>query len=140
MRIFLVVKSSFQRLLENCNDVGSIGSGNEFKGALDLLKELVASVDGLLLQVHLVCNANARDVRALIPHLSVPVAQIRVSNFASDIEDHDADVGTEVIGRVQLVEGLLTSRVPNVLTKEIRQLENDLSFAYRLFLWSIVGT
>ena len=114
MRIFLVVKASLQSLLENCNDVGTVGSGNEFKRALDFLEELVASVDSLLLQVDLICNANARNMGALIPHLGVPVAQISVSHFACHVKHHDAHVGTEVVRRVQLIERLLSSRVPNV--------------------------
>ena len=114
MRVFLVVKSSFQCLLEDRYDISAISSRDEFKGALDFLEELVATVDGLLLQVNLICNADAGDMGALIPHLGVPVAQIGVGHFARHVEDHDAYVGTEVVRRVQLIERLLTSSVPNV--------------------------
>lgn len=53
-------------------------------------------------------------MRALIPHLSEPVAQICVSDLASDIKDHDADVGAEVVRWVQFIERFLTGCVPNV--------------------------
>ena len=104
VRIFLVVQSCFQCLLENCDDVSAIGSRDEFKRALDFFKELVATVNGLLLQVDFVCDADAGNVGALVPHLGVPVAQIGVGHFARHIKHHYANVRSEVVRRMQLIE------------------------------------
>ena len=114
MWILFVVEPGFQGLLEDCYDIGSVGSGDEFKGALDLLEELVSAIDGLFLQVNLVGYANARNMGTLIPHLGVPVAQVRVGHLARNVENHDADMRSKVIGRVQFIERLLSSGVPNV--------------------------
>lgn len=114
MGILFVVEPSFQGLLEDCYDVGSVGSGDKFKGALNLLEELVSAIYGLFLEINLVSYANARNMRTLIPHLGVPVAQVCVGHLARNIEHHDADMRSKVICRMQFVEGLLPCRVPNV--------------------------
>ena len=54
----------------------------------------------LLLNVDLVRDAYARDVRALVSHLSVPLAQVLVSDLPHHIEDHDTDVGAEIVRRM----------------------------------------
>ena len=64
--------------------------------------------------MYIVRDADARDVRALVSHLSVPISQIRVGDLSRHIEDHNADMRAEVICRMQLIERFLTSRVPNV--------------------------
>ena len=89
---------------EDGHNIRTIGSGDELKGALDLLKELIAATDGLRVQIHLVRDANARDMWALIAHFCVPIPQISVGHLASDVEDHDAHMRAKVVGRVQLVE------------------------------------
>ena len=62
-------------------------------------------------------------MRALIPHLSVPVAQVGISHLAGDVKDHDANVSSEVVRRVQLVERLLTSCVPDVCSYQQKKSE-----------------
>ena len=56
-------------------------------------------------------------MRALIPHLGVPVAQIGVGHLACHVEHHDAHVSAEVVSRMQLIERLLSCCVPNVYIK-----------------------
>ena len=53
-------------------------------------------------------------MRALVPHLRVPVSQIRVGDLSRHIEDHNADMRAKVICRMQLIERFLSSSVPNV--------------------------
>ena len=108
------MEPGFKRLRKDGDNIGAIGGWDELKRALDLLKELIATIDGLLLEVDFVSDANAGNVRALIAHFSVPVSQIRVGHLSRDIEDHDANVGAEVIRWVKLVEWLLSRSVPNV--------------------------
>jgi hypothetical protein len=50
----------------------------------------------------------------IIAQFFVPVFEVLVRNFAVRIEYQNAHVGAVVVGRVQLVEGLLASCVPNV--------------------------
>lgn len=55
-------------------------------------------------------------MRALVSHLGVPVPQICVGDLARHVENHDADVRTEVVSGVKLVKRLLTGRIPNICT------------------------
>ena len=55
-------------------------------------------------------------MRALVSHLGVPVPQICVSDFARHVENHDANVRTEVVSGVKLVERLLAGRIPDICT------------------------
>ena len=55
-------------------------------------------------------------MRALVSHLGVPVPQICVSDFARHVENHDANVRTEVVSGVKLVKRLLTGRIPDICT------------------------
>ena len=118
MWIELVMQASFQTLLEDGDHIRAIGCRYELQRAANLFKELVSAIDGLLLQVDLVSNADAGNVRALVSHLSVPVAQISIGDLACDVENHDAYVGAEVVRRVKLIERLLTCSIPDVYSKE----------------------
>ena len=66
------------------------------------------------MEVDFVRDADARDMRALVSHLSVPISKIRVGHLSRDIEYHDTDMGAKVVRRVQLVKRLLASRIPNI--------------------------
>ena len=114
MRILLVLQTCFEGLLENGHHIRTIRCRHEFKRTIDLFTELVPAIDCLLLQVDLVRNDDAGDVLALVPHLSIPVAKVRVCDLAGHIKHHDAYVGPEVVGRMQLVERLLACRVPDI--------------------------
>ena len=51
---------------------------------------------------------------ALIAHFCVPVPQIGIGNLSSHIKYQNANVRAKVVSRVQFIERLLTSSVPNV--------------------------
>ena len=129
VRILLVLEASLESLLEDRHDVCSISCRYELKRALDLFEEFVAAMNCLFLQIYLVGNADAGDVGALVSHLRVPVPQVCVGDFARHVENHDADVRTEVVGGVKLVEGLLAGRIPDICTasnaKLIRKVRLD---------------
>jgi hypothetical protein len=47
-------------------------------------------------------------------HLLVPSLKVLVGDLATGIKDEDGGMCSEVVGGVQLVEGLLAGRVPDV--------------------------
>ena len=53
---------------------------------------------------------------ALVSHLGVPIPQICVSDFARHVENHDANVRTEVVSGMKLVKRLLAGRIPDICT------------------------
>ena len=108
------MEAGLEGLLKDGDNVCAIGRWDKFKRASDLFEELVAAIDGLLLQIYFVRDADARNVRALIAHFSVPVPQVGVSNLAGHIEYQDANVRAKVVSRMQFIEGLLAGSVPNV--------------------------
>ena len=55
-------------------------------------------------------------MRALVSHLGVPVPQICVGYLARHVENHDADVRSEVVCGVKLVKRLLTGCIPDICT------------------------
>ena len=117
MRILFVVKSLFKRLLKDGDNICAISRWDEFQRAINLFKELVAAIDGLLLQIYFICDADARYVRALIAHFSVPVSQIGIGYFSCHIKYQNANVRAKVVSRVQFIKRLLTGSVPNVYKK-----------------------
>jgi len=66
------------------------------------------------IRVDFVGDYDDRDVGAVMSHLLVPFLQVLVSDLPSDVKTQNAAVRLEVIGRVQLVELLLSRRVPEV--------------------------
>ena len=119
MWVLFVVESWFKRLLKDGDDICAIGCWDKFQRAINLFKELVAAIDSLFLQIYFVCDADARNVRALIAHFSVPVSQIGIGHFSCHIEYQNANVRAKVVSRMQFIERLLTGRVPNVYRKVI---------------------
>jgi hypothetical protein len=53
-------------------------------------------------------------------HLLVPSLKVLVGDLATGIKDEDGGMCPEVVGGVQLVERLLTSRVPDVYSFEFK--------------------
>ena len=47
-------------------------------------------------------------------HFLVPKTQVVVGYLPGSVKDEDAELGSVVVGGVQLVEGLLTGRVPEI--------------------------
>ena len=84
---------------------------------MDFFEELVAAIYGLLLEVNFVCDADARNMGALVAHLRIPVPQVGVGYLARHVKYHNADMCSEVVSRVQLIERLLSRRVPNVFSR-----------------------
>ena len=85
-------------MLENSNYISTIGRWYELERTADFFEEFVAAIGCLLKQINFVCDANARDVWALVTHLTIPVSQIGVSDFSCHVEDHDAYVSAKVVG------------------------------------------
>ena len=112
--VLFVVESWFKSLLKDGDDICAIGCWDKFQRAINLFKELVAAIDSLFLQINFVRDADARNVRALIAHFSVPVSQIGIGHFSCHIEYQNANVRAKVVSRMQFIERLLTGRVPNV--------------------------
>ena len=104
MRVLLVVQSCLEGLLEDSHHIGSICCRYKLKWALNLFDELIATTHGLFLHVNFVCDADAGNVGDLVAHLAVPLAHVLVRHLTSHVEHHDADVCSEVIRRVQVVE------------------------------------
>ena len=78
-------------------------------------------------------------MRTLIPHFSIPVPKISVSDLAGHIKDHDTYMGTKVVRRVKLVEGLLASRIPNICNHAWEKLVEKMSYLPTLYvLWFMV--
>ena len=50
----------------------------------------------------------------MVSHLSVPYFQVVIRDFPSGIKDHDASMGTIIVTRVKLIEGILTCGIPDV--------------------------
>ena len=115
--ILFVVKSLFKRLLKDGDDVCAIGCRDKFQRAIDFFKELVAAIDSLFLQINFVRDADAGNMWALIAHFSIPVSQIGIGNLSCHIEYQNANVRAKVVSRVQFIERLLSSSVPNVYKK-----------------------
>ena len=114
MWVLFVVESLFKCLLKDGDNICAIGRWDKFQRAINLFEELVAAIDGLLLQIYFVRDADARNVRALIAHFSVPVPQIGIGNLPRHIEYQNANVRAKVVSRMQFIERLLTGSVPNV--------------------------
>ena len=114
MRVRLVVDGHVEGLLEDGDHVGAVRRTDEVEGTADLLDELVPAGGGLLVHVYFVGNDHAGDVGTLLPHFLVPVLQVLIRDFPIRVEHQDARVRPEVVRRVQLIEGVLPSRVPNV--------------------------
>ena len=108
------MESLFKRLLKDGDDICAIGCWDKFQRAINLFKELVAAIDSLFLQINFVRDADARNVRALIAHFSVPVPQIGVGNFPGHIKYQNTDVRAKVVRRMQFIERLLASSIPNI--------------------------
>jgi hypothetical protein len=53
-------------------------------------------------------------------HLLVPSLKVLVGDLATGIKDEDGGMCPKVVGGVQLVERLLTSRVPDVYSFEFK--------------------
>ena len=119
MWVLFVVKTLFKCLLKDGDDVCAIGCWDKFQRAINLFKELVAAIDSLFLQIYFVCDADARNMWALIAHFCVPVPQIGIGNLSCHIKYQNANVRAKVVSRVQFIERLLSSSVPNVYKKII---------------------
>ena len=119
MWVLFVVKTLFKRLLKDGDDVCAIGCWDKFQRAINLFKELVAAVNSLFLQIYFVRDADAGNMWALIAHFCVPVPQIGIGNLSCHIKYQNANVRAKVVSRVQFIERLLSSSVPNVYRKII---------------------
>jgi hypothetical protein len=53
-------------------------------------------------------------------HLLVPSLKVLVGDLSTGIKDEDGGMCSEVVGGVQLVEGLLAGRVPDVYSFEFK--------------------
>jgi len=50
-----------------------------------------------------------------MPHLLVPALEVLVGHFAACVENQHGSMSAEIIAGVELIEGLLTGCVPDVL-------------------------
>ena len=86
MRVELVVEPHLKRLLEHGDDVSTVGRRYEVERTADLLDEFVATGSGLFVHVDFVSDDHARNVRAVVAQLLVPVFQVLISDFAVCVE------------------------------------------------------
>ena len=114
MWILLVVQPCFESLLKYCHYIGAISCWHELKRALNFFTELIPAVRCLFLHINFVCNTDAGNVWALIPHFSIPRPQVLVGYLACNVEHHYANVCAKVVRWVQLIEWFLTSSVPDI--------------------------
>ena len=114
MRVFLIVGTHFEGLLENGDDVCAICGADKVKRAADFFNEFVPARRDLLVHINFVGDHDARNMRAVTAHLLVPVLKIRVGDLSLRVEHQDAHVCTEVISRVQFIERLLSRRIPDI--------------------------
>jgi phage-related protein len=73
--------------------------------------------DHIVVNIDLVGHEDAGDGGTIFPELVVPVLEVLVGDLAGDIEDKDAAVGAIIIRRVQAIERLLPSCVPEICDK-----------------------
>ncbi len=112
--ILLVLNSHVEGLLEDLDNVRSVRGAHKVKRHLQIFHKLVLSLRSSLVNIDLIGNNNARNMRAVVPHLFVPMLQILISDAPIRVKDEDSNMGAEEVRGMQLIEGFLPSRVPHV--------------------------
>ena len=114
MRVLLIVGTHLKRLLENGYDIRTIRRAHKVKRTSNFFNKFVPARRDLLIHINFVGDHDAGNMGAVTAHLLVPVFQIGVGDLSLRVEHEDADHCTEVISRVQLVEGLLACCIPDI--------------------------
>ena len=120
VRVILVFYSHVEGLAEDGYDIGAVCGGHEVEGALEILHELVLALGGSLIDIYFVRYHYEGHVRSVMLHLLVPSLKVLVGDLATGIKDEDGGMSPKVVGGVQLIEGLLTRRVPDVYSFEFK--------------------
>ena len=114
--VLFIMQSVLECLLKYRNDIHPVCRWDELQRTLDFLYKLVPARHRLLVHVNFVRNYYAGYVRALVAHFLVPIPQILIRHLPVHVEHQNAGVRPKVVGRVQLIEGLLAGCVPNIYT------------------------
>lgn len=112
--VILVLDCHVEGLSEDGNHIGAIGSWHKIERDSQIFHKFVFALSCSLINVYLICDDNARDVRSMMSHFLVPALQVLVGYLAGGVKNKDGCWGSEIVRGMELVEGLLAGSVPYI--------------------------